>query len=100
MSWKILIIGHVCVLSFLVVSDSATLQTVAHQSPLSMVSSRQEYWSRLLCPPPGKSSQPNIKPVSHVSFALAGRFFTTSITWEAHYSIYGGFLQLLLNHFQ
>ena len=27
--------------------------TVAHQAPLSMEFSRQEYWSGLLCPPPG-----------------------------------------------
>ena len=27
--------------------------TVAHQAPLSMGFSRQEYWSGLPCPPPG-----------------------------------------------
>ena len=31
----------------------ATLWTVAHQAPLSMGFSRQEYWSGLPCPPPG-----------------------------------------------
>ena len=31
----------------------ATLWTVAHQGPLSMGSSRQEYWSGLPCPPQG-----------------------------------------------
>ena len=37
-----------------VVSDSfATPWTVAHQAPLSRGLSRQEYWSGLLCPPPG-----------------------------------------------
>ena len=30
-----------------------TLWTVAHQAPLSMGFSRQEYWSGLPCPPPG-----------------------------------------------
>ena len=35
-----------------------TLWTVAHQSPLSMGFSRQEYWSGLPCPPPGESSRP------------------------------------------
>ena len=30
-----------------------TLWTVAYQAPLSMGFSRQEYWSGLLCPPPG-----------------------------------------------
>ena len=31
----------------------ATLWTIAHQAPLSIVCSRQEYWSGLPCPPPG-----------------------------------------------
>ena len=31
-------------------SDSATSGAVAHQAPLSMGFSRQEYWSGLLCP--------------------------------------------------
>ena len=30
----------------------ATPWTVAHQAPLSMGFSRQEYWSGLPCPPP------------------------------------------------
>ena len=36
------------------------------------------------------SSQPRIEPTSLMSSALAGRFFTTSTTWEAHmYQIEG-----------
>ena len=58
----------------------ATLWTVAHQAPLSMGFSRQEYWSGLPCPPPGDLPNPGIKPMSP---ALAGGFFTTSATWEA-----------------
>ena len=42
----------------------ATLWTVAHQAPLSMGFSRQEYWSGLPCPPPGNLPDPGIKPVS------------------------------------
>ena len=43
-----------CVLShFSRVQLLATLWTVAHQAPLSMGFSRQEYWSGLPCPPPG-----------------------------------------------
>ena len=38
--------------------------TVAHQAPLSMGLSRQEYWSRLPCLPPGDLPDPEIKPVS------------------------------------
>ena len=41
-------------LSWSVVSDSATPWTVARQAALSMGTfSRQECWSGLLCPPPG-----------------------------------------------
>ena len=45
--------------------------------------SRQEYWSGLLCPPPGDLPIPGIEPTSLMSPALIGRFFTTSVTWEA-----------------
>ena len=36
--------------------------TIAHQAPLSMGFSRQEYWSGLPCPPPGDLPNPGIKP--------------------------------------
>jgi len=61
----------------------ATLWTVAHQAPLSMGFSRQEYWRGLPCRPPGDLPDPGINPVSLMSLALAGGFFTTSATWEA-----------------
>ena len=73
---------HVCMLSCLVKSDSATLWTVAHQSPPSMGFSRQEYWSGELCPPPGDPPNPGIEPASLMSPALAGGFFTTDTQWE------------------
>ena len=38
--------------------------------------------SATLCPPPGGLPNPGIKPVTQV-FCIAGRFFTTSATWEA-----------------
>ena len=38
---------------------------------------RQEYWSGLPFLPPGDLLDPVIEPVSPVSLALAGRFFTT-----------------------
>ena len=47
-----------------VMSNSATLWTVAHQAPLSMGFSRQEYWGGLPCPPPGDLPNPGIKPRS------------------------------------
>ena len=61
----------------------ATLWTVAHQAPLSMGFSKQEYCYRLWCPSSGDLPDPGIKPKSLLSPALAGRFFTTSTTWEA-----------------
>ena len=64
----------------------ATLWTVAHQAPQSMGFSRQESWSGLTCPSPGDLSNPGIESVSLKSLALAGGFFTTSTTWEAHKS--------------
>ena len=67
-----------CVLSrFSRVRLLATLWTGAHQAPLSMGFSRQEYWSGLLCPPPGDLPNPGTEPASLMSLALAGRFFTT-----------------------
>ena len=62
--------------------DSVTLWTVAHHTPLSMGFSRQEYQSGLLFSSPGNLPDPGIDPVSLTSPALAGGFFTTSITWE------------------
>ena len=73
-----------CVLNhFSCVRLFATLWTVAHQVPLSMGFSRQEYSSGLPCPPPRDLPDPGIKPVSLRSTALTGRFFTTMSIWEA-----------------
>ena len=57
-----------------------TLWTVAHQAPLSMEFSRQEYWSGLPRPSPGDLPNPGTEPASLRSPALAGGFFTTSVT--------------------
>ena len=58
-----------------------TVWTVAHQAPLSMGFSRQEYWSELPWPPPGDLPEPGIELRSLVS-SLAGGFFTISATWK------------------
>ena len=50
---------------------------------LSIVFSKQEYWSGLPCPPPGDLPDSGIEPKSLMSPALAGGFFTSSVTWEA-----------------
>ena len=55
----------------------ATPWTVAHEAPLSMEFSRQEYWSGLPFPSPGDLPDPGIEQVSLASPALAGGFFTT-----------------------
>ena len=49
---------------------SMTPWTIAHQAPLSMGFSRQEYWSGLPCPSPGHLPYPGIKPESLMSPAL------------------------------
>ena len=54
--------------------------TVAYQASLSVVFPRQEYWSGLLCPPPGDLPDPGIEPASVSFSAVAGGFFTTSAT--------------------
>ena len=52
------------------------------QALLSMGFSGQEYWSGLLCPPPGDLPNPGVEPESLMFPALAGGFFNTSTTWE------------------
>ena len=64
-------------------SDSVQpLWTVAHQAPLFMGFSRQEYWSGLPCPTPEDLPDPGIEPVSLLSPALAGGIFATSTIQE------------------
>ena len=57
--------------------------TVARQAPLSMgiLQARTLEW--VPCPSPGDLPNPGIEPSSLRSPALAGRFFTTYVTWEA-----------------
>ena len=75
---------RVCMLNhFSCIKLFVTVWTVACQVPLSMGFSRQGYWSGLLCLPPADLPDPGIKPMSLISPALAGGFFTTSATWEA-----------------
>ena len=65
----------VCVLSC--VPSFVTLWTVACHTPLSVGFPRQEVWSELSLPIPGDLPNLGIEPVSLLSPALAGRFFTT-----------------------
>ena len=72
-----------CAQLFRIFQLFATPWTVAHQAPLSMEFSQQEYWSGLPFPSPGDLLDPGIKPASLTPLALAGRFFITTTTWEA-----------------
>ena len=67
---------HTCVLSHSVVSDCVPPHGlyVAHQAPLSMEFSRQEYWNGLPFPTPGDLPHPRTETSSPAS---AGEFFTT-----------------------
>ena len=53
-----------------------TARTLAHQGPLPMGFSRQEYWSGLPVPPQGSLPDLGTEPASPVAPALAGWFFS------------------------
>ena len=73
-----LFIYYVYVLScFSRVQLFATPWTVAHQAPLPMGFSRQEYWSGLRCPSPGESSWLRDWTCLSCRSCTAGRFFTS-----------------------
>ena len=46
--------------------------------------SRQEILEWVAIPTPRHLPDPGIKTASLISLALAGEFFTTSVTWEVH----------------
>ena len=55
-------------------------QIIDHQSPLSTGFSRKEYWGGFPCTPPGYLPNPGIKPMFLMSPALAGEFFSTTLS--------------------
>ena len=55
--------------------------TIARQAPLSMGSSREEYWSGLPCPPPGDLTNPGAEPSSLLSPVLADRLPVRGHKW-------------------
>ena len=69
--------------------DWATTWTTAHQVPLSMEFSRQEYWSGLPFPTPGDLPDPGLEPASPASLA-----------WQANSLPPSHLLQCTLNRFQ
>ena len=63
--------NHLCMLSsFSQILLFVTPWTVAHQAPLSMGFSQQEYWSGLPCPRPGDLPDPESKLMSPLSPSL------------------------------
>ena len=68
-----------------------TPRTVAHQAPLSMGFSRQDYWRGLPFPPPGNIPDPGFEPISFIS--CIGRRVPTSTTWEALQSPWDLFIE-------
>ena len=75
--------GGCLFLSHSVMFDFVTPWAVAHQAPLSMGFSRQEYWSGLPFPSLGDLPHPGIDLMPLISPGLTGEFFTTSTTEEA-----------------
>ena len=65
----------VCALTLSHVQHFVIPWTIAHQAPLSIKFSRQEYWVSF--PTAGDFPDPGIEPVSLVSPIMAGGFFTT-----------------------
>ena len=65
-----------------VVSDFSRHYDCSLPSSSFMGFSRQEHWSGLPFPSPGDLPHPGLEPTPLTSPALAGRFFTSSATWE------------------
>ena len=80
LSHRLIVQSHFFMLNH---SSPTFCSSIVHQAPLSMGFSSQER-SGLPSPPLGDLPDPGIKPVPLKSPALAGRFLTTSSTWEAH----------------
>ena len=63
-----------------------TLWTVAHQAPLFVGLSRQEYWRRLPCPPPEDLPNPGTEPRFLMSPILTDKFFTCLLLLLSRFS--------------
>ena len=73
---------------------SVTQSCPAHQVPLSMEFSMQEYWSGLPFPIPEDLPNPGIEPTCLMSPALAGRFSTTVLPAAAAAKLFQSCLPL------
>ena len=77
----------VCTQSLSSVQLFRTPWAVAHQAPLSMAFSRQEYWSRFPFPSSRDLSHPGIEPASLMTPMLADKFLTNWTTGEVLHSL-------------
>ena len=78
------IFSSVCVLSH--AQLLVTPWAVAHQTPLSMGFSWQEYWHGLSFPLPGDLPDAGIEPASHIS--CIGRWIRYHCaTWEVYFQL-------------
>ena len=93
--WRIFVVLRVCILSHF--STLCDLWSIVCEAPLPTGFSRQGYWSGFLFPSPGDAPDAGIEPTTLMSPGLAGRFLTTSITWEAHTLDYAQFFELSKN---
>ena len=75
----------VCMLFLQLCSNLCNPMDYSCQGTVPMEVSRQEYWSRLLCPSPGYLPNPGSELASLTSPALTGRFFNTSTTWKSQW---------------
>ena len=80
MWWRWYHCRHVCLLSRSVMSESLRPRTIAHQAPLSMGFSSQEYECGWPFPTLGDLPDPGIEPTSVSSPALVGGFLITCAT--------------------
>ena len=72
-----------CAQSLSCIQLFVTLGTVAHQDSLSMIFSRQEYWSVLPFRNPENILNPGIStPISYISREILNHW----VTWEAHFA--------------
>ena len=82
-------ISFLCVLShFSRVQLFVTLWTIAHQGPLSMVFSREEYLEWVDMPSSRGSSRPRNQTTSLMSPALGGGFFSSRATGKVQFLSY------------
>ena len=75
---------HMFIEALFIVLKTLKQPLMERSVPLPMEFSRQEHWAWVPFPSPGDLLDPGIEPASLVPPAVAGGFFTTSTSGEAH----------------